>query len=96
LITVREFQVQPEWRFGRHSDGPPARVINVVTKIGNQTDFQEAPSEYFRDESLNARSPKPGCGEIVHGPSPDINQFGPELSAAPIKKKPKPFSVGAS
>ncbi|HKP46969.1 MAG TPA: carboxypeptidase-like regulatory domain-containing protein, partial [Pyrinomonadaceae bacterium] len=90
IDTVREFQVNQNGfsaEFGRAAGA----VINVVTKSGTNK-FSGSAFEYFRDESLNARSP---VLVAVNRPRPpgQINQFGGTIGG-PIKKD-KAFFFGA-
>ncbi|HZE63634.1 MAG TPA: TonB-dependent receptor [Pyrinomonadaceae bacterium] len=90
IDTVREFQVNQNGfsaEFGRAAGA----VINVVTKSGTNR-FSGSAFEYFRDESLNARSPNLVA---VNRPRPfgQINQFGGTVGG-PIKKD-KAFFFGA-
>jgi len=90
IDTVREFQVNQNGfsaEFGRAAGA----VINVVTKSGTNR-FSGSAFEYFRDESLNARSPNLVA---VNRPRPfgQINQFGGTVGG-PIKRD-KAFFFGA-
>ncbi|MDQ1640052.1 MAG: hypothetical protein QOF62_3391 [Pyrinomonadaceae bacterium] len=90
IDTVREFQVNQNGfsaEFGRAAGA----VINVVTKSGTNR-FTGSAFEYFRDESLNARSP---VLVAVNRPRPpgQINQFGGTIGG-PIRKD-KAFFFGA-
>ena len=90
IDTVREFQVNQNGfsaEFGRAAGA----VINVVTKSGTNR-FSGSVFEYFRDESLNARSPNLVA---VNRPRPagQINQFGGTVGG-PIKED-KAFFFGA-
>jgi hypothetical protein len=90
IDTVREFQVNQNGfsaEFGRAAGA----VINVVTKSGTNR-FSGSVFEYFRDESLNARSPVLVAANRAR-PSGQINQFGGTLGG-PIKKG-KAFFFGA-
>ncbi|MDQ3062386.1 MAG: carboxypeptidase-like regulatory domain-containing protein, partial [Acidobacteriota bacterium] len=71
--TVKEFQVNQNGfsaEFGRAAGA----VINVVTKSGTNR-FTGSAFEYFRDESLNARSPLLVAANRAR-PAGQINQFG--------------------
>ncbi|HEV8159201.1 MAG TPA: TonB-dependent receptor [Pyrinomonadaceae bacterium] len=71
--TVKEFQVNQNGfsaEFGRAAGA----VINVVTKSGTNR-FTGSAFEYFRDESLNARSPLLVSANRAR-PAGQINQFG--------------------
>src|SRR6185437_10914325 len=80
--TVKEFQVNQNGfsaEFGRAAGA----VINVVTKSGTNK-FSGSAFEYFRDESLNARSPVLVAANRARPPG-QINQFGGTIGG-PIKK----------
>ncbi|HEX8195134.1 MAG TPA: TonB-dependent receptor [Pyrinomonadaceae bacterium] len=80
--TVKEFQVNQNGfsaEFGRAAGA----VINVVTKSGTNR-FTGSAFEYFRDESLNARSPVLVAAGRAR-PAGQINQFGGTFGG-PIKK----------
>ncbi len=82
IDTVREFQINQNGfsaEFGRAAGA----VINVVTKSGTNR-FSGSAFEYFRDESLNARSPVLVAVNRAR-PNGQINQFGGTLGG-PIKK----------
>src|SRR4029078_4421224 len=90
IDTVREFQVNQNGfsaEFGRAAGA----VINVVTKSGTNS-FTGSAFEYFRDESLNARSPVLVAANRARPPG-QINQFGGTFGG-PIKKD-KIFFFGA-
>lgn len=73
IDTVKEFQVNQNGfsaEFGRAAGA----VINVVTKSGTNR-FSGSAFEYFRDESLNARSPVLVAANRAR-PAGQINQFG--------------------
>jgi len=80
--TVKEFQVNQNGfsaEFGRAAGA----VINVVTKSGTNR-FTGSAFEYFRDESLNARSPVLVAANRAR-PAGQINQFGGTFGG-PIRK----------
>jgi hypothetical protein len=80
--TVKEFQVNQNGfsaEFGRAAGA----VINVVTKSGTNR-FTGSAFEYFRDESLNARSPLLVSANRAR-PAGQINQFGGTFGG-PIRK----------
>ncbi len=90
IDTVKEFQVNQNGfsaEFGRAAGA----VINVVTKSGTNR-FTGSAFEYFRDESLNARSP---ILVAANRPRPvgQINQFGGTFGG-PIRRD-KIFFFGA-
>ncbi|MGI8640107.1 MAG: TonB-dependent receptor [Pyrinomonadaceae bacterium] len=88
--TVKEFQVNQNGfsaEFGRAAGA----VINVVTKSGTNR-FTGSAFEYFRDESLNARSPVLVAVNRAR-PAGQINQFGGTFGG-PIRKD-KIFFFGA-
>ncbi|MCA1625217.1 MAG: TonB-dependent receptor [Acidobacteria bacterium] len=88
--TVKEFQVNQNGfsaEFGRAAGA----VINVVTKSGTNR-FTGSAFEYFRDESLNARSPVLVAAGRAR-PAGQINQFGGTFGG-PIRKD-KIFFFGA-
>ena len=88
--TVKEFQVNQNGfsaEFGRAAGA----VINVVTKSGTNR-FTGSAFEYFRDESLNARSPLLVAANRSRPPG-QINQFGGTFGG-PIRKD-KIFFFGA-
>jgi outer membrane receptor protein involved in Fe transport len=88
--TVKEFQVNQNGfsaEFGRAAGA----VINVVTKSGTNK-FTGSAFEYFRDESLNARSPVLVAAGRAR-PAGQINQFGGTFGG-PIRKD-KIFFFGA-
>nr|MBA3694622.1 carboxypeptidase regulatory-like domain-containing protein [Acidobacteriota bacterium] len=88
--TVKEFQVNQNGfsaEFGRAAGA----VINVVTKSGTNR-FTGSAFEYFRDESLNARSPNLVAANRPR-PAGQINQFGGTFGG-PIRKD-KIFFFGA-
>ena len=90
IDTVREFQVNQNGfsaEFGRAAGA----VINVVTKSGTNR-FTGSAFEYFRDESLNARSPVLVAANRPRPPG-QINQFGGTIGG-PIRKD-KAFFFGA-
>jgi len=90
IDTVKEFQVNQNGfsaEFGRAAGA----VINVVTKSGTNS-FRGSAFEYFRDESLNARSPVLVAAGRAR-PAGQINQFGGTFGG-PIKKD-KVFFFGA-
>ncbi len=90
IDTVKEFQVNQNGfsaEFGRAAGA----VINVVTKSGTNR-FTGSAFEYFRDESLNARSPVLVAAGRSR-PAGQINQFGGTFGG-PIKKD-KVFFFGA-
>lgn len=90
IDTVKEFQVNQNGfsaEFGRAAGA----VVNVVTKSGTNR-FTGAAFEYFRDESLNARSPVLVAAGRVR-PAGQINQFGGTFGG-PIRKD-KIFFFGA-
>ena len=90
IDTVKEFQVNQNGftaEFGRAAGA----VINVVTKSGTNR-FTGSAFEYFRDESLNARSPVLVAAGRSRPPG-QINQFGGTFGG-PIKKD-KAFFFGA-
>ncbi len=90
IDTVKEFQVNQNGfsaEFGRAAGA----VVNVVTKSGTNR-FTGAAFEYFRDESLNARSPVLVSAGRPR-PSGQINQFGGTFGG-PIRKD-KIFFFGA-
>ena len=80
--TVKEFQVNQNGfsaEFGRAAGA----VINVVTKSGTNR-FTGSAFEYFRDESLDARSPVLVAAGRAR-PAGQINQFGGTFGG-PIRK----------
>lgn len=82
IDTVKEFQVNQNGfsaEFGRAAGG----VINVVTKSGTNN-FTGSGFFFFRDESLNARSPILVAQNRAR-PAGQINQFGGTFGG-PIKK----------
>jgi outer membrane receptor protein involved in Fe transport len=82
IDTVKEFQVNQNGfsaEFGRAAGA----VINVVTKSGTNK-FTGSAFEYFRDESLNARSPVLVAAGRAR-PAGQINQFGGTFGG-PIRK----------
>ncbi len=82
IDTVKEFQVNQNGftaEFGRAAGA----VINVITKSGTNR-FTGSAFEYFRDESLNARSPVLVAAGRSR-PAGQINQFGGTFGG-PIKK----------
>ncbi len=82
IDTVKEFQVNQNGfsaEFGRAAGA----VINVVTKSGTNR-FTGSAFEYFRDESLNARSPVLVAAGRAR-PAGQINQFGGTFGG-PIRK----------
>lgn len=82
IDTVKEFQVNQNGfsaEFGRAAGA----VINVVTKSGTNS-FRGSAFEYFRDESLNARSPVLVAANRAR-PAGQINQFGGTLGG-PISR----------
>ena len=90
IDTVKEFQVNQNGfsaEFGRAAGA----VINVVTKSGTNR-FTGSAFEYFRDESLNARSPVLVAAGRAR-PAGQINQFGGTFGG-PIRKD-KIFFFGA-
>ncbi len=90
IDTVKEFQVNQNGfsaEFGRAAGA----VINVVTKSGTNR-LTGSAFEYFRDESLNARSPVLVAAGRSR-PAGQINQFGGTIGG-PIKKD-KIFFFGA-
>ncbi len=90
IDTVKEFQVNQNGfsaEFGRAAGA----VINVVTKSGTNK-FSGSAFEYFRDESLNARSPVLVAAGRAR-PAGQINQFGGTFGG-PIRKD-KVFFFGA-
>ncbi|MCY7374684.1 MAG: TonB-dependent receptor [Pyrinomonadaceae bacterium] len=90
IDTVKEFQVNQNGfsaEFGRAAGA----VINVVTKSGTNR-FTGSAFEYFRDESLNARSPVLVAANRAR-PAGQINQFGGTFGG-PIKKD-RVFFFGA-
>ena len=90
IDTVKEFQVNQNGfsaEFGRAAGA----VINVVTKSGTNR-FTGSAFEYFRDESLNARSPVLVAAGRAR-PAGQINQFGGTFGG-PIRKD-KVFFFGA-
>ncbi len=90
IDTVKEFQVNQNGfsaEFGRAAGA----VINVVTKSGTNR-FTGSAFEYFRDESLNARSPILVAANRSR-PAGQINQFGGTFGG-PIKKN-RAFFFGA-
>ncbi len=90
IDTVKEFQVNSNGfsaEFGRAAGA----VINVVTKSGTNK-FTGSAFEYFRDESLNARSPILVAANRSR-PAGQINQFGGTFGG-PIRKD-KIFFFGA-
>ncbi len=90
IDTVKEFQVNQNGfsaEFGRAAGA----VINVITKSGTNR-FTGSAFEYFRDESLNARSPVLVAANRTR-PAGQINQFGGTFGG-PIKKD-KIFFFGA-
>ncbi len=90
IDTVKEFQVNQNGfsaEFGRAAGA----VINVVTKSGTNR-FTGSAFEYFRDESLNARSPVLVAANRAR-PAGQINQFGGTFGG-PIRKD-KVFFFGA-
>ena len=90
IDTVKEFQVNQNGfsaEFGRAAGA----VINVVTKSGTNR-FTGSAFEYFRDESLNARSPVLVAANRPR-PAGQINQFGGTFGG-PIRKD-KVFFFGA-
>ncbi|MDQ3043420.1 MAG: TonB-dependent receptor, partial [Acidobacteriota bacterium] len=90
IDTVKEFQVNQNGfsaEFGRAAGA----VINVVTKSGTNR-FTGSAFEYFRDESLNARSPVLVAANRAR-PAGQINQFGGTFGG-PIRKD-RVFFFGA-
>lgn len=90
IDTVKEFQVNQNGfsaEFGRAAGA----VVNVVTKSGTNR-FTGSAFEYFRDESLNARSPVLVAANRSR-PAGQINQFGGTFGG-PIRKD-KIFFFGA-
>jgi hypothetical protein len=88
--TVKEFQVNQNGfsaEFGRAAGA----VINVVTKSGTNR-FTGSAFEYFRDESLNARSPLLVAANRAR-PAGQINQFGGTIGG-PIARD-RAFFFGA-
>jgi outer membrane receptor protein involved in Fe transport len=82
IDTVKEFQVNQNGfsaEFGRAAGA----VINVITRSGTNR-FTGSAFEYFRDESLNARSPVLVSANRAR-PAGQINQFGGTFGG-PIKK----------
>ncbi|MGI8786663.1 MAG: TonB-dependent receptor [Pyrinomonadaceae bacterium] len=90
IDTVKEFQVNQNGfsaEFGRAAGA----VINVVTKSGTNK-FTGSAFEYFRDESLNARSPVLVTANRPR-PAGQINQFGGTFGG-PIRRN-RAFFFGA-
>ena len=90
IDTVKEFQVNQNGfsaEFGRAAGA----VINVVTKSGTNR-FTGNAFEYFRDESLNARSPVLVAAGRAR-PAGQINQFGGTFGG-PIRRD-RVFIFGA-
>ncbi len=82
--TVKEFQVNQNGfsaEFGRAAGA----VINVVTKSGTNR-FTGSAFEYFRDESLNARSPILVAANRAR-PAGQINQFGGTFGGPIVKDR---------